>query len=85
MKISFSIQFIKSAKKLDEKQRKQLKSRLAIFVENPTNKLLNNHQLKGAQKDYRSITVSGDLRALYFEIDDEIIFDIVGTHSQLYR
>ncbi len=84
MTISYSKNFIKQSKKLDKFIRQQLLERIALFSNNPLDSRLNNHPLKGKYKKYRSINVTGDFRALYLTQDDLVIFDIVGTHSQLY-
>ena len=84
MTVSFSKLFLKQAKKLDPKLRKKLHERIALFVRNPFDASLRNHPLKGPYKDYRSIDITGDVRALYLMQDDEAIFDAVGTHGQLY-
>lgn len=81
---SYSRLFIKQAKKLNPEARKKLQERIAMFCENPLSPLLRNHPLKGKYKEYRSIDVTGDIRALYLQKDNEAIFDTVGTHSQLY-
>jgi len=84
MTISYSKNFIKQSKKLDKSIRQQLLERIELFNNNPLDSKLNNHPLKGKCKKYRSINVTGDFRALYLMQDDLFIFDIVGTHSQLY-
>lgn len=85
MKIGYSKQFIKSAKKLSEKEKLQLHARISMFAKHPTHPLLRNHALSGAYKQYRSINITGDIRALYLSVSEqEVVFDIVGTHSQLY-
>ncbi len=84
MKISYSKNFIKQSKKLNPKLRKQLVQRITLFSTNPLNSQLRDHQLKGKYKQYRSIDVTGDFRALYLLNGNEAIFDMVGTHSQLY-
>jgi mRNA interferase YafQ len=84
MKISYSRQFIKQSKKLDPKMRQKLLERIILFNENPLHKELRNHPLKGKFRVYRSIDITGDYRALYLQNNNEIIFDMVGTHSQLY-
>ena len=84
MNISYSKNFIKQAKKLSPELRKKLLERLEIFSENPLHTILRNHQLKGKYKEYRSIDITGDVRALYVQSEREVIFDTVGTHSQLY-
>ena len=84
MKISYTKTFIKQAKKLSPEQRTRLQERIGIFSENPLHPILRNHALKGRYKEYRSIDVSGDIRALYLQAENEAIFEVVGTHSQLY-
>lgn len=84
MTISYSKSFIKQTKKLQPPIRRKLLERIKLFDTNPLHTDLNNHPLKGKYKKYRSINITGDYRALYLTLDDDIIFDAVGTHSQLY-
>jgi toxin HigB-1 len=84
MTISYSKNFLKQARKLSPELRKKLVERIEMFNENPLHPSLRNHQLKGKYKEYRSIDVTGDMRALYLQKEHEAIFDTVGTHSQLY-
>lgn len=84
MTIAYSKSFIKQAKKLSPELRGRLYERIKLFSENPLHPLLRNHALKGKYRHYRSIDVTGDVRALYLQRDTEAIFDAVGTHSQLY-
>lgn len=84
MTISYSKNFLKQAKALTPVTRKKLLERIEIFSQNPLHPMLRNHQLKGKYKEYRSINVTGDIRTLYLQRADEAIFDVVGTHSQLY-
>ncbi len=84
MTISYSKNFVKQAKKLSPELRKKLLEQIETFSENPLHPPLRNHQLKGKHKAYRSIDVTGDMRALYLQKEHEGIFDTVGSHSQLY-
>lgn len=84
MTIGYSKAFVKQAKKLSPLLRRKLQEKLVVFSGNPVHPSLRNHALKGKYKFYRSIDVTGDLRALYLQKDDEAIFDALGTHSQLY-
>lgn len=84
MIISYSKNFMKQAKKLSPELRKKLLERIELFSENPLHPTLRNHPLKGKYKEYRSVDVTGDVRALYLQKEHEAIFDAVGTHSQLY-
>ena len=84
MTISYSKSFIKQAKKLNRSVKQKLLERIKIFSTNPLHPDLRNHALKGKYKGYRSIDITGDVRALYLAQDDLVIFDTVGTHGQLY-
>lgn len=84
MQIGYSKSFLKQAKRLPPALRQQLYERIELFTKNPLHRSLRNHALKGKWKEYRSINITGDVRALYLQKEDEAIFDAVGTHSQLY-
>jgi addiction module RelE/StbE family toxin len=84
MTVAYSKAFIKQAKKLSPELRQKLQNKIAIFSDNPLHTSLRNHALKGKYKEYRSIDITGDVRALYLQQDNEAIFDTVGTHSHLY-
>lgn len=85
MTLSYSKHFMKSAKKLPPRVREQLMERIERFGKNPFDPLLHNHMLKGAYKEYGSINITGDYRALYLTRGEEVVFDHVGTHAQLYE
>ena len=77
--------FTKDLKKQSLKVRDKTKERLYIFRHNPFDPVLNNHFLIGKWKGYRSINITGDIRAIYKQINDNtVIFVALGTHSQLY-
>ena len=84
MNISYSKNFIKQSKKLSPAIKEKLINRIYIFIENPLDVTLRNHALKGKFKEYRSIDITGDFRALYIQNGNEVIFDYVGSHSQIY-
>jgi len=84
MKIAFSKAFIRKAEKLPVKLQVRLQERIKLFTDNPLHPSLRNHALKGKYSDYRSINLTGDYRALYLQREDEVIFDQIGTHSELY-
>lgn len=63
----------------------QARRRIELWQEDPMNSLLRLHQLKGEMKDFYSINISGDIRALYEIVGDEVyIYQMIGSHSQLY-
>lgn len=85
MNILFHKNFKKSFKKLPLSAQMQFNKRLGLFVKNPFHPTLHNHVLHGVWSDFRSINVTGDLRALYKPIDDNSAeFVIIDTHSNLY-
>ena len=90
MKIKFGRKFVKRYEKADQKIKDAVKKRIEIFRTNHLDPLLNNHRLTGKYSGYRSINITGDWRALYTQHTNEervivILFEILGTHSQLYK
>ena len=89
MRIRLSKRFDKQYNKASAKIKTAFDNRLQIFFENPFNPILSNHQLTGKYLGYRSINVTGDWRAIYYErkFSGEMvaIFEVLGTHSQLYK
>lgn len=77
--------FDKQYSKLNLKTKTQFKKKIEIFRISPFDVSLRNHALKGKYLGYRSIDITGDIRALYtVKGDVVIIFGFIGTHSQLY-
>lgn len=64
---------------------KKTADRLKLFQENPTNPILNDHQLKGEKSEFRAFSVTGDVRIVYLpEPQDEVILLDIGSHNQVY-
>lgn len=77
--------FDKQYGKLRKPVKLAFKNRIILFRDDPFNSTLRNHALKGRYLGYRSIDITGDVRALYTAKGDAIIiFGFIGTHSQLY-
>ena len=71
--------------KLNLKVKNSFKRRVTMFKADPFDLSLRNHALKGKYLGFRSIDITGDVRALYTTQGDTIIiFGFIGTHSQLY-
>ena len=87
MKIILTKKFVKKIEKLPLKYQKKVEKRLDIFEKNPYDKILNNHKLNGELEGKRSINITGDIRAIFIQNEDEMIFVFltIGTHSELYR
>ena len=85
MKIRFHKNFNKQYKKLRQAQKEKVQERLVLFLKDPFHLILGNHPLKGKYTGYRSINITGDLRAVYkFVSERECIFVAIDTHSSLY-
>jgi len=84
MRIRFHKNFKKQYKKLTEPQKRKFKERRDIFLQDEFNPVLNNHALKGKYQGYRSVNVSGDIRAIYRKNVEDVIFVTIGSHSSLY-
>lgn len=86
MQIEYSKRFIKEFEKCPVKIKTNFKIRLEVFIDDQNHPILNNHSLIGQLKNYRSINITGDWRAIFEEIDNSqiIYFVAIGTHSQLY-
>ncbi len=75
MFIRFHRNFEKQYKKLKIIERNKFKQRIDVFIKDEFNPILNNHALRGKCKGYRSINVTGDIRAIYKkEIKIRVIF-----------
>lgn len=85
MKLRFHKRFVRDYKLFDQKIKASFQERLKLFYDNPYHPKLNNHPLKGKWYGYRSINISGDIRAVYKLNDDkEVIFVALGSHNRLY-
>lgn len=90
MQVEFARKFKKQHQKSDKKIKAAFDTRLELFLKNSHHPALNNHALTGNYEGYRSINITGDWRAIFSQhLDQEenivIIFELLGTHSQLYK
>lgn len=88
--MQFDIYFKKSFKKEFRKHSKIVQDRfwerLALLQTDFYSVQLNVHALKGEYKDFLSMNVTGDFRAIFELVDQKAIyFYRINTHSQLYR
>ena len=59
--------------------------KLSVLEFDQFNVTLNNHQLHGEYRQYRSINITADLRLIYRKSEDGTFYLItVDTHSNLY-
>ncbi len=84
MDIHFHQKFKKKYKKFQKTLQEKVDERLFLFESDSFHPLLNNHPLHGKYDGYQSINITGDIRAIYKQKGDTIIFADIGTHSELY-
>ena len=87
MQIKYHRRFLKNYRKRiapDKNLANRFKQRLKLRLEDPAGAIIKDHRLIGKLKQYRSFSVTGDIRAVY-QIEDDIIklYDI-GSHNQVY-
>ncbi len=85
--MKFSKKFKKQYERAPKNIQTTFQKKLVLFQKNKFQPLLKNHALTGELKGLRSINITGDWRAVFKEdhATQEIIFELLGTHSQLYR
>lgn len=45
---------------------------------------LHDHALTGKLAGKRAFSMAGDIRIIYIELEDSIVFLDIGTHNQVY-
>ena len=90
MDIVYHKSFKKQYEKLSEKVKEDFVKKLKLFEVDPFNPTLNNHKLHGELKNARSINISGDIRAIYEELEELnensiVLFFMIGNHNNLYK
>jgi mRNA-degrading endonuclease YafQ of YafQ-DinJ toxin-antitoxin module len=76
--------FKKSYAKQSADIKKVFKERINLFLIDPVHPLLNNRALHGKWIAYRSVNITGDIRAIYKTESFIAIFVEIGTHNYLY-
>jgi len=85
MQYILSKRFEKDFSKLPKPVKKKVLIILQQFVDDPLDPSLRNHRLSGKWNNHFSINVTGDVRAVYVYIQDDVVhFIAVGSHSELY-
>ena len=74
MIIDFHKKFTRKFKKLPAAQKNKFYSRLTLFEKDEFSPILNNHALIGRYQGFRSINISGDLRAIFRREKDSVLF-----------
>ncbi len=85
MQYILSKRFEKNFTKLPRPVKKKVLVVLQKFVDDPNDPTLRKHHLSGKWNNHYSIDVTGDVRAVYVYIKDDVVhFVAVGSHSELY-
>jgi mRNA-degrading endonuclease YafQ of YafQ-DinJ toxin-antitoxin module len=85
MKINYSKRFRRQFAKLDLDDQAEFWKKISWFEADPYDLRLNNHTLRHEMSHLRSINIQDDLRALFEVVEEEVyVYEMIGTHSQLY-
>lgn len=84
MQVFFKKYFEKRLQKQSASVQQAFKDRLSLFLRDPFHLQLHNHSLQGEYKGYRSINITGDIRAVFYEGDEIAVFEDIGSHGELY-
>ncbi len=84
MLVEFTDLFNKQRKEASLDIKIAFRETLETFLENPYHPSLRNHVLTQEYAGIRSIDVTDNVRALYREVSEHIIFVELGTHEELY-
>lgn len=85
MRIVLHKDFKKRLQKLPLKIRRAWKVRRDIFLQEMFDPVLDNHPLHGEYAGCPSIAITGDYRALYEMVADDLAhFILIDTHTNLY-
>jgi len=79
-----SKQFDKKFSKFPKKIKDNAIQQFEIFLVDPIDINLNNHKLHGKWSKYRSINITGNIRAIYIQNGEISRFIDIGSHSELY-
>jgi addiction module RelE/StbE family toxin len=63
---------------------KVFKQRLDLFIKGELGYPLYDHALTGKLNGKRAFSVAGDIRVIYIELEDYIVFLDIGSHSHVY-
>ena len=77
--------FKKDYKKLTQRQREAWLEAITLFEASPYHASLRRHKLSGRYQELESIDILPDLRAVFSEDSDSIVFYYIRNHNQLYH
>ncbi len=62
----------------------KFKTRVKLFILDPADPILKDHQLTRDKENYRAFSISSDIRVVYYQGNNYIYFIDIGTHEQVY-
>jgi len=85
MEYILSKRFEKQFTKLPKSVKRKAVNAFEVFVQDPSDQSLRTHELAGRWHGYWSIDITGNYRAVYTHVDEQVVrFVAIGTHSELY-
>lgn len=87
MKVEFTHKFIKIFRKRffhQIKLSKKFDERTILFSSDQSNPILKDHALAGNLKGFRSFSITGDIRVIYYIKGNIAYFVDIGSHNQVY-
>ena len=85
MIVGYDRVFLKKYAKLPQKVREQFKEHVDLFARDPYNSILYNHPLNAPYAGCRSISITGDYRAVFYHVNDSVVrFINIGRHPELF-
>ncbi len=88
IKVAYSPAFARAYKKQIKNQlsiQQLFNEKIVLFLQDPYHPQLRTHKLKGNLKDFYAFSIDYNLRVLfYFASDDEVIFENIGSHGEVY-
>jgi len=55
-----------------------------MFTNNSKDPILRDHALGGKMKGFRSFSITGDIRVVYYISENIAYFVDIGSHNQVY-
>ena len=62
----------------------EFKESLSLFISSPEDPSLNDHQLTGEKSQFRSFSVTNDIRITYHKGKNNLYLIDIGSHDQVY-
>ena len=87
MKLKYHKRFDKQFRKLSAKDKERVIRSVDKFIDNPRDRSLRNHQLKGVLLGKRAISAGPNLRIIFEEFENYtlVIFLDIGKYNRVYR